>query len=289
MIVARWTFGAILAATAVSASTDELQFFARLLKRQDPGTPSYNCHDNCGQAIIQGRSSKDVCHDDIFLADYKACLQCAGPDNEDIWKYYGNTLTKNASPCGLSTSPLSGKQPDVGPAIPAGSAIATSASESPKSTASATETSKPESSETESPTSTEAPTETPTEVPTETPTETPTEAPTITESPTETPTVGSSTQEVTPTESATASSATESHSGHHTATVTESASVTSASYKETVTHAATGTGYESGHGKGTATTSSGFAVVTGGANTFSGSGVGFYGALAFGALYAVAQ
>ncbi|KAI0851535.1 hypothetical protein F5Y00DRAFT_12179 [Daldinia vernicosa] len=275
MIVARWTFGAILAATAASASTDELQFFARLLKRQDPGSPSYNCHDNCGQAIIQGRNSEDVCNDDIFLADYKACLQCAGPDNEDIWQYYGNALTKSASSCGLSTSPLSGEQPDVGPAVPAGSSSATSASESASPTASATATSKSEASETEAPTLTEVPTETPTGAPTETPTEAPTEVSTFTGFPTETPTFGSSTQEVTPTESAPASS------------VTESASATSASYTALTTNTPTGT--SSGYGNGTAPTSSGVVVADNGANSFSGSAIGFYGALALGALYAVAQ
>ncbi|KAI8960126.1 hypothetical protein F5Y11DRAFT_279650 [Daldinia sp. FL1419] len=275
MIVTRWTFGAILAATAVSASTEELQFFARLLKRQDPGTPSYNCHDNCGQAIIQGRSSEDVCHDEIFLADYKACLQCAGPDNQDIWQYYGSTLTKDASACdGLSTSPLSGKQPDVGPAVPASSSSSTSASEPHSSpTASPTE-SKPESSETEAPT------------PTETPTEAPTEAPTVTETSKEAPTVGSSTQEVTPTESATASSASESNSGHHTVTVTESVSATGASNEASITHAPTG---ESSHKNGTATTSSTYVVVDNAANAYPGSAFGFYGALALGALYAAAQ
>lgn len=84
MIILRWAFGAIIAATTISAAADELQLFSRLLKRQEPGSPAYNCHDNCGQAIIQGRNSADVCHDDIFLTDYKMCLQCAGPDNQNI-------------------------------------------------------------------------------------------------------------------------------------------------------------------------------------------------------------
>lgn len=40
---------AALAATAVHASAiDSDEIFAVLLKRQDPGTPAYNCHDNCG-------------------------------------------------------------------------------------------------------------------------------------------------------------------------------------------------------------------------------------------------
>lgn len=56
MITVRWALGAIVAATAVSASADELQLFARLLKRQEPGTPAYNCHDNCGKWLISDRT-----------------------------------------------------------------------------------------------------------------------------------------------------------------------------------------------------------------------------------------
>ncbi|KAI1143543.1 hypothetical protein F5Y05DRAFT_408988 [Hypoxylon sp. FL0543] len=146
MVTVRSALGVVLAATAVSASTDELQLFARLLKRQEPGSPAYNCHDNCGQAIIQGRSSSDVCHDDIFLSDYKACLQCAGPDNQDIWQYYGGTLTKDATSCGLSTTPLSGKQPDVGPAVPASGGSSSTPQSTPSATSSATEAPSSESS-----------------------------------------------------------------------------------------------------------------------------------------------
>lgn len=88
-----------------------------------------------GQAIIQARNSDDVCTDDIFLTDYQNCLQCSGPDNVDIWRYYGGTLTTAASSCGLSTTPLSGEQPDVGPAIPAGGSDDTTTSEEATSSA----------------------------------------------------------------------------------------------------------------------------------------------------------
>ncbi|KAI1107859.1 hypothetical protein F4804DRAFT_328887 [Jackrogersella minutella] len=232
MVAAHWTLGAILAATAVSASADELQLFSHLLKRQEPGSAAYNCHDNCGQAIIQGRSSADVCNDNIFLTDYKACIQCSGPDNQDIWQYYGTSLSKDASACGLSTTPLSGPQPDVGAAIPAGSSSSGGESTSP-ATSSATEAPTSEASSSES-----------------------------------TSAAGSST-------------------GCATASSTVSTSATSVSSAVYTTHAPTGTG--SAGGNGTATTSSGLTVVTNGAYAVSGSPVGFYGALALGALYAAAQ
>ncbi|KAL7629233.1 hypothetical protein AAE478_000753 [Parahypoxylon ruwenzoriense] len=264
MIALRWALGAIVAATTVSASADELQLFARLLKRQEPGTPAYNCHDNCGQAIIQARNAADVCNDDTFLTDYKACLQCAGPDNEDIWRYYGGTLTSAAASCGLSTTPLTGDQPDVGPAIPAGSAATTSSEATPSDATSTPETS-------------------PTEAPTTTP-----QGPTTTEDSTEGPgsAATTSTGEGTPSATGVTSTpdATETASGYPTA----SATVTSASSAgSSATNVPTSTGSD-GSGNGTATTSSGFVVVTNGANPVYGSAVGFYGALALGALYAAA-
>ena len=38
-----------LAASLSTAEGDELS--AMLLKRQAPGTPEYNCHDNCGKTL----------------------------------------------------------------------------------------------------------------------------------------------------------------------------------------------------------------------------------------------
>ncbi|KAF2031752.1 hypothetical protein EK21DRAFT_11325, partial [Setomelanomma holmii] len=75
-----------------------------LLKRQAPGTPSYNCHDNCGTAITLSRQT-DKCNIDAFKTNYNNCLECAGPDNYNIWRMYGNTLSAAGSSCGLSTEP----------------------------------------------------------------------------------------------------------------------------------------------------------------------------------------
>ncbi|KAI0898441.1 hypothetical protein F4806DRAFT_458399 [Annulohypoxylon nitens] len=277
MVATRWTLAVVLAATAVSASTDELQFIARLLKRQDPGTPAYNCHDNCGQAIIQGRNSADVCNDEIFLTDYKNCLQCSGPDNQDIWQYYGTTLTKDASPCGLSTTPLSGTQPDVGEAIPAGSS-STSSTASEASSATSTTATEATSEESSSATATATATETPTATGSATSEATATASATATATATASATSGETSAEGT----------TESSTGYATASATGSVSVTgSASSAATTAYTPTGTG--SVGGNGTATTSSGLVVVTNAANAISGSSVGFYGALALGALYAAAQ
>ncbi|TGJ88483.1 hypothetical protein E0Z10_g373 [Xylaria hypoxylon] len=104
---------AIAAQGVIATSDDELSLFANLLKRQEPGSAVYSCHEACGQAITQARSSKDVCSDGVFLDDYNSCLECAGPDNTDIWKYYGGTLSGIAEGCGLPTTPEGNKPSDT--------------------------------------------------------------------------------------------------------------------------------------------------------------------------------
>ncbi|GAP88004.1 putative dynactin arp1 p25 subunit [Rosellinia necatrix] len=96
---------AVAAARGATATITEPLQFTELLRRQEPGSAAYKCHEACGQAIIQSRSSKDACNDKAFLASYDSCLQCAGPDNTDIWKDYGGTLSSVAAGCGLSTTP----------------------------------------------------------------------------------------------------------------------------------------------------------------------------------------
>ncbi|KAK7937410.1 uncharacterized protein PG986_014278 [Apiospora aurea] len=131
----------ILSSLATLAVADGLyvhsnELAAHFAKRQQmpaPGTPAYNCHDNCGQSIIASRGG-DPCHDKTFLTDYAACLSCAGPDNYGIWMYYGGALAKAASSCGLSATPGTEKTTDVPQAIPAakGSSTATSPTATPK-------------------------------------------------------------------------------------------------------------------------------------------------------------
>ncbi|KAI1125415.1 hypothetical protein F5Y10DRAFT_9873 [Nemania abortiva] len=108
MMKLNWILAAALATKGAVAAIDEQSLFASLLKRQAPGSPEYACHEACGEAIIEGRGSDDVCNDDEFLSNYSSCLKCAGPDNFDIWQYYGTTLSGYAEPCGLSTTPESG-------------------------------------------------------------------------------------------------------------------------------------------------------------------------------------
>ncbi|KAH7132272.1 hypothetical protein B0J11DRAFT_221983 [Dendryphion nanum] len=117
MVASRTLFAGLAAAACVSASAlaNEDAYFSALLKRQEPGTPAFNCHDNCGLAISLSRESSP-CSNSRFLGSYANCIQCSGPDNYNIWRYYGFTLTPAGTSCGLETTPKSGKQPDVPPA-----------------------------------------------------------------------------------------------------------------------------------------------------------------------------
>jgi hypothetical protein len=144
-------FKALIAAFVAAAGASSLQaedaVFAALLKRQAPGTPSYNCHDNCGTfvpfsipdllltsaigtAITQSRQP-NKCESDAFKTNYENCLICSGPDNYNIWRMYGNTLSAAGTSCGLKTEPVSGKQPDVGAAVRAGASPSGAASATP--------------------------------------------------------------------------------------------------------------------------------------------------------------
>ncbi|KZM20959.1 hypothetical protein ST47_g7891 [Ascochyta rabiei] len=112
----------VAAASATSLVGREDVSFASLLKRQEPGTPAYNCHDNCGSAITLSRTT-NPCDNPAFVADYNNCLKCSGPDNYNIWRYYGGTLSTAGAGCGFDTEPLSGKQEDVPEAGSTGAAF----------------------------------------------------------------------------------------------------------------------------------------------------------------------
>jgi hypothetical protein len=111
-----------------SATTQQDSLFAALLKRQEPGTPAYACHEACGTFIrflagsritnthtgtaITLSKGADPCTNAGFTTQYDACLQCAGPDDVNIWRYYGGTLGKAGAACGLDTQPRAGPQSD---------------------------------------------------------------------------------------------------------------------------------------------------------------------------------
>ncbi|GAB1314486.1 hypothetical protein MFIFM68171_04696 [Madurella fahalii] len=76
---------------------------ALLMGRQMPGTPLYECHENCGNTIRLGRDP-NPCDNNDWVSAYEACLECAL--EFDIWRIYSTGVTRVAESCGLSPSPV---------------------------------------------------------------------------------------------------------------------------------------------------------------------------------------
>ncbi|KAK1147220.1 hypothetical protein N8T08_001959 [Aspergillus melleus] len=121
----------------ISASAFDYPEFVPLHRRQDPGTPAYECHANCGGVITSSRSD-DFCDSSTFKSQLSECLKCA---NEfDIWKYYGNSVSKAAESCGLDSTPeeAGDNDKDDGSSTTVGPASTTSAEPSATATGTAT-------------------------------------------------------------------------------------------------------------------------------------------------------
>ncbi|KAJ5471621.1 hypothetical protein N7530_008978 [Penicillium desertorum] len=94
---------AAFACAVIGASAFEFPDFVPLHKRQEPGTPAYECHANCGGVITAGRTG-GYCDTDDFKTELADCLKCAV--EFDIWKYYGGSVSKAATACGLDATPV---------------------------------------------------------------------------------------------------------------------------------------------------------------------------------------
>ncbi|OJI99317.1 hypothetical protein ASPVEDRAFT_26134 [Aspergillus versicolor CBS 583.65] len=94
-----------IACILAGASAFEYPEFVPLHKRQEPGTPAYECHANCGGIITDARSD-GYCDKSDFKTKLNDCLDCAL--EFDIWKYYGNSVSSAAEECGLDATPVEG-------------------------------------------------------------------------------------------------------------------------------------------------------------------------------------
>ncbi|KXX74121.1 hypothetical protein MMYC01_206934 [Madurella mycetomatis] len=142
---------AALTAFSVNAALPDSDAYALLLSRQAPGTPLFECHENCGNTISLGRTP-EPCDNDDWVSAYEACLECAL--EFDIWRLYGNGVTSVAETCGLSPTP-----------VPASSSTPTSTSASASNSASASDS----ASDSVAPTDTSAATTGASDTTTETP------------------------------------------------------------------------------------------------------------------------
>ncbi|OAP65387.1 hypothetical protein AYL99_01359 [Fonsecaea erecta] len=91
-----------LAVASVSASLLYPDNFP-LQRRQEPGTPEYDCHANCGTVIVDGRT-EGYCDSANFTTALEDCLNCAL--QYDIWQYYGDSVAQAATACGLDATPV---------------------------------------------------------------------------------------------------------------------------------------------------------------------------------------
>ncbi|EXJ94884.1 hypothetical protein A1O1_00002 [Capronia coronata CBS 617.96] len=98
----RYSTVALAVAGIATVSAFEYPDFVPLHRRQEPGTPLYDCHANCGGVITQSRT-ENFCSSATFLSYYDACMVCAL--TYDIWQYYGNSVTTAGTTCGLDTTP----------------------------------------------------------------------------------------------------------------------------------------------------------------------------------------
>ncbi|RDW79229.1 uncharacterized protein DSM5745_06081 [Aspergillus mulundensis] len=92
-----------VACLVASAAAFEYPDFVPLNKRQEPGTPQYECHANCGGIITASRSD-GYCDSSDFKSMFNDCMNCAL--EYDIWKYYGNSVSSAAENCGLDATPV---------------------------------------------------------------------------------------------------------------------------------------------------------------------------------------
>ena len=112
----------LLASATLSLAIDprfEFPDTVPLVKRQQPGTPQYACHEDCGMSIFNlclismlimpgllitiAREEKDYCESDEWTGHYDKCMECA--NTYGIWKYYGEGISRVAKQCDLSPSP----------------------------------------------------------------------------------------------------------------------------------------------------------------------------------------
>ncbi|KAI3543105.1 uncharacterized protein CCOS01_01278 [Colletotrichum costaricense] len=98
-------------------------------KRQEPGTPRYQCHEDCGLLITLGRQD-GFCTNSEWNERYGRCMSCA--NTYAIWMYYSSGVTSAAAKCGLSPTPS-----------PSGGAVETTAAATSAAPAPATTTAAP--------------------------------------------------------------------------------------------------------------------------------------------------
>ncbi|UQC81434.1 uncharacterized protein CLUP02_06920 [Colletotrichum lupini] len=119
---------ALLASTATAL---EWLPIVPLHARQVTSGAKYECHENCGYAIL-GAAEDGYCTNSTWTDYFEGCLQCA--NTFDIWQYYGDGVTEAADGCNLDATPVTASNSTTNATTTAG----TSGTAGASSTASAT-------------------------------------------------------------------------------------------------------------------------------------------------------
>lgn len=93
--------------------------------------------DRPGGVITAGRSD-GYCDTDNFKTELTDCLNCAV--EFDIWKYYGGSVSKAATACGLDATPVEASSTTTSVSATTASDSATTSSDSASATKTAEET-----------------------------------------------------------------------------------------------------------------------------------------------------
>ncbi|KAF9874185.1 hypothetical protein CkaCkLH20_08168 [Colletotrichum karsti] len=72
--------------------------------RQLTSGPKYDCHADCGYAILDAKQG-NYCTNETWTGFLQDCLECA--EQYDIWQYYGDGVTEAAEGCNLDATPVS--------------------------------------------------------------------------------------------------------------------------------------------------------------------------------------
>ncbi|EGS20914.1 uncharacterized protein CTHT_0027530 [Thermochaetoides thermophila DSM 1495] len=100
---------------APNAVADSTPALINQRQNPEPGTPQYECHENCGNVISVGRTPSH-CESDSWTAYYEECLDCAL--EFDIWRFYEAGISAIASSCGLTPTPSPADENGVSSALP---------------------------------------------------------------------------------------------------------------------------------------------------------------------------
>ncbi|KAJ0311281.1 hypothetical protein COL5a_002301 [Colletotrichum fioriniae] len=95
----------ITAVTLLASTATALEWLpvVPLHARQVTSGAKYECHENCGYAIL-GAAEDGYCTNSTWTDYFEGCLQCA--NTFDIWQYYGDGVTEAANGCYLDATPV---------------------------------------------------------------------------------------------------------------------------------------------------------------------------------------